>query len=127
MGFGPLALIPPQPTRAHRGLPLGGFWLLAAGHGEGWPETGVGLGHIWSGLAQRLQEAVAPGLLPGAAEPGQEPHDHDGRKPDPLRLTAQDAHTRRRKEGVQTNRRDANGTPGEEIPAILKGGEQGYP
>ena len=126
-GFSALALLLPEAAQACRRSQLPGLGLPTAGNDEGMLETGFGLGHIRSGLAQHFQEAVAPRLLSGAAEQGQESRDQYGWKPNPLQLAAQDADTRRRKECAHTDWRDANGTPGKEMSAIIKWCKEGDP
>jgi hypothetical protein len=89
--------------------------------------AGFGLGRIWGGLPQHLKGGAAPRLLPGVAERGQEYRDQYGWEPDPLHLTSQDSDTRWREEGAHPDRRNANRTPGEEMPANLNGCEEGHP
>jgi hypothetical protein len=97
------------------------------GKGEGWLAAGFGLGRIWGGPAQYPQDVAAPRRLPRGAKQGQESRDQCGGEPNPWQLTLQDFDTRRREEGADTHGRDANRTPGEEIPGILKRGEEGDP
>jgi hypothetical protein len=67
------------------------------------------------------------GHLPYEAQAGGEDCDERGRDPDPLQLTAQNLYTPFREESAQRDRRNANRTPGKEIPPIVEGGEEGYP
>ena len=63
-------------------------------------------------------------LLGQATEQGHEYRHTRGGHPDPSQLAVQDAYASRREKSAQRDRRDVNGTPGQEIPLMVKGSEE---